>query len=70
MAHGPVGQASRAVVNPLPQAIRLVLSDGSERIVGPWGVVVLPRSSFNGRPLVVVNAELVVRQIVISDDAA
>jgi hypothetical protein len=70
MANRDVGKASRAVVNPLPQAIRLVLSDSSERIVGPWGVVVLPQSAIDGRPLVVVNAEVVVRQIVISDDAA
>ena len=29
-------------VNPRPQPVRVQLSDGSERIVGPWGLAFLP----------------------------
>ena len=29
-------------VNPRPQPMRLVLSDGSERTVGAWGLAFLP----------------------------
>ena len=31
-------------VNPRPQPVRLVLSDGSERTVGAWGLALLPDS--------------------------
>ena len=31
-------------VNPRPQPVRLVLSDGSERTVGAWGLAFLPDS--------------------------
>ena len=31
-------------VNPRPQPVRLLLSDGSERTVGAWGLAFLPDS--------------------------
>jgi hypothetical protein len=31
-------------VNARPQPVRVVLSDGSERVVGPWGLAFLPES--------------------------
>jgi hypothetical protein len=31
-------------VNPRPQSVRLVLSDGSERSVGAWGLAFLPET--------------------------
>jgi hypothetical protein len=52
------------------QAIRLVLSDGSERIVRPWGVLVLPLFASDGSPLEVLLSEFVISQVVMSDDAA
>jgi hypothetical protein len=70
MATRHVTQNSRTVVNPRPQAIRLVLSDGTERIAGPWGIVLLPRFASDGSPLEVLLAEPVISQVVISDDAA
>jgi hypothetical protein len=48
----------------------LVLSDGSERIVGPWGIVVLPYLASDGGPLDVVLAQLVFHQVLATDDAA
>jgi hypothetical protein len=35
---------SRTLVNPRPESLRLRLSDGSERVVPPWGVAVVPRT--------------------------
>jgi hypothetical protein len=46
----------RTLVNPRPQAIRLILSDGSERVVPAWGLTVLPRSDAAGHPIEVVQA--------------
>ena len=40
--------------NPRPQPVRVVLSDGSERLVGPWGFAFLPDS------LHMVRAELAI----------
>ena len=31
-------------VNPRPQPVRVFLSDGSHRTVGPWGLVFLPET--------------------------
>jgi hypothetical protein len=70
MARRRFEKNSRAVVNPRPGAVRLVLSDGSERIVGPWGVVILPLFASDGSPLEVLLAELVFSQTIISNDAA
>jgi hypothetical protein len=43
------------LVNPRPEALRLVLSDGSERIVGPWGLVVLPNLAEDGHSLRIIE---------------
>jgi hypothetical protein len=61
---------SRALVNPRPQAVRLVLSDGSERISGPWAKWSCPLFASDGSPLEVVLAELVMSQAVVSREAA
>jgi hypothetical protein len=61
---------SRALVNPRPHTVRLVLSDGSERISGPWGIVVLPLFASDGSPLEIVLAELVTSQAVVAREAA
>jgi hypothetical protein len=54
----------RTLVNPRPEALRLVLSDGSERIVGPWGLAVLPSSAEDGQPLQVIGAFLLQRRTI------
>jgi hypothetical protein len=46
------------LTNPRPQSIRLLLSDGSERIVGPWGLAVLAEYNRLGQLLEVISAEL------------
>lgn len=46
--------------NPRPHAIRLTLSDGSVRLIGPWGVAMLPESSQRGERLEITTAEPVV----------
>lgn len=46
------------LVNPRPQPARLHLSDGSERIVHAWGLVILPEWAKDGEPLGVLRAEL------------
>jgi hypothetical protein len=53
---------SRSVVNPRPEAVRLILSDGSERVVAPWGLAVLPRTDADGQPIEVVLALLLERR--------
>ncbi len=70
MATRHVTRNSRTVVNPRPQAVRLVLSDGTERIAGPWGVVLLPLFASDGSPLEVLLVELVFSQVLIPEDAA
>jgi hypothetical protein len=71
MAYQHVNKNSRTVANSEPHAVRFVLSDGTERIAGPWGVVVLALFASDGSPLEVLHVELAFSQIVvISDDAA
>ena len=45
------------LVNPRPQAVRLVLSDGSERLLHAWGLAVLPETGADGQPLRVERSE-------------
>jgi hypothetical protein len=52
----------RTLVNPRPEAVRLILSDGSERVVAPWGMTVLPRSASDGHSVDVVTALLLERR--------
>jgi hypothetical protein len=47
-----------------------VLSDGTERIVGPWGITLLPLFASDGSPLEILLVELVHSQLVISDNDA
>jgi hypothetical protein len=68
MANRHVSKNSRTIVNPRPQAVRLVLSDGTERIVRPWGIVLLPRFASDGSPLEVLLAEFVFSQEILSQD--
>src|SRR5258708_260307 len=70
MANPHVNRQSRIVVNAQPQAIRFVLSDGPERIAGPWAVVVLPLFASDGSPLEVLFSEFVFSHVIMSDDAA
>jgi hypothetical protein len=53
---------SRTLVNPRPQAVRLILSDGTERVVAPWGLAVLPRSGPRGQRIDVVKAFVLERR--------
>lgn len=46
-------------VNSRPHAVRLVLSDSSERVVRAWGLAVVPAADAAGRPLEVVRSEFV-----------
>ena len=55
---------SRTLVNPRPEALRLVLSDGSERVVPPWGIAVLPRSSAHGQPVDILQALVLERRVI------
>jgi hypothetical protein len=59
----PAG-STRTLVNPRPEAVRLVLSDGSERIVAPWGLAVLPDASSDGLPLEVIAAFFLQRRTI------
>jgi hypothetical protein len=52
----------RTLVNPRPEAVRLILSDGSERVVAAWGLTVLPRLDADGQPMRVVQALLLERR--------
>jgi hypothetical protein len=72
MASRHISQNSRTVVNQRPYPVRLVLSDGTERIAGPWGLILLPLFASDGSPLEVLLVELVFSQsqVEISDDAA
>ncbi len=56
MSHSQL--AARTLVNPRPEHVRLVLSEGSERVVLPWGLTLLPRSTPDGDPLEIVEAQL------------
>jgi hypothetical protein len=44
--------------------VRLLLSDGSERVVPPWGLTLLPRSAADGQPIVVLAARLLERRFI------
>jgi hypothetical protein len=55
---------SRTLVNPRAEAVRLRLSDGSERIVPPWGVAVVPRSAVNGQAIAILSASLLERRAI------
>jgi hypothetical protein len=46
------------LTNPRSEAIRLTLSDGSARIVGPYGLAVLAEYNRLGQRLEVISAEL------------
>jgi hypothetical protein len=60
----------RTVVNPRPEAVRLILSDGTERVVAAWGLAVLPRSDADGQPIEVVVAFLLQRRSIPGADNA
>ena len=47
------------LVNPRPQAVRLMLSDGTDRLLHAWGLTVLPEADADGQPLRVVRTEYV-----------
>ena len=47
------------LVNPRPQAVRLILSDGTDRLLHAWGLAVLPQTGADGQPLRVVGTEYV-----------
>lgn len=47
----------RTLINPRGEAVRLILSDGTERIVPAWGIAIVPESGRDGRPLTVVRSE-------------
>jgi hypothetical protein len=61
---------TRTLVNPGPRAVRLVLSDGSERIVGPWGLAVVPRAAEDGQPVEVLEAFVLERRTIPGYDEA
>jgi hypothetical protein len=61
---------TRVLVNPRPQAVRLVLSDGSVRLVPPWGLTVVPRADDEGRQIEVLEAMLIERRSVPGTDQA
>lgn len=46
-------------VNPRPQAVRLALSDGTDRLLHAWGLAALPETGADGQPLRVVRTEYV-----------
>ena len=46
------------LTNSRSQSIRLLLSDGSERIVGPWGLAVLADVNRLGQRLEIISARL------------
>ena len=50
---------SKSLVNPRPETVEVVLSDRSRRVVGPWGLAVVPRRAGDGQPVEVVSAEIV-----------
>jgi hypothetical protein len=44
--------------NPTAYAIRLVLSDGTARIIGPWGLALVPEYGQRGQRLEITTTEL------------
>jgi hypothetical protein len=52
----------KALVNPRPQAVRLILSDGTERVIAPWGLAVVPRTDSDGQPIEVIRALVLERR--------
>jgi hypothetical protein len=61
-AEGVTGErhsGHRTLVNPRPQAVRLVLSDGTQRVVGAWSLALLPERAADGRPLEVVSVSTI-----------
>src|SRR5438270_8797711 len=62
--------ATRTLVNPGPRAVRLLLSDGSERIVASWGLAVVPRSAEDGQPIEILEAFVLERRLIPGIDAA
>lgn len=64
MDRSPATRTTRTLVNPRPEAVRLVLSDGSERIVAPWGLAVLPDAANDGLPLEVIAAFVLQRRTI------
>jgi hypothetical protein len=57
-------ESARTLVNPRPEAVRLVLSDGTERVVAPWGLEVLPDRARDGQPLQVIAVFLLQRRTI------
>jgi hypothetical protein len=55
---------TRTLVNPRPQALRLLLSDGTTRVVPPWGLTILPRIGADGEPIQVVEACVLERRAI------
>jgi hypothetical protein len=53
---------TRTLVNPRPEAVRLILSDGSERVVPPWGLAIVPRSNAVGQRIEIILALLLERR--------
>lgn len=47
----------RTLVNPRPHPVRLVLSDGTERTVGAWGLAFVPERDARGESMEVERAE-------------
>ena len=46
------------LTNPRRHSIKLTLSDGSERIIGPWGLAVLPDYDQRGQRLEITATEI------------
>jgi hypothetical protein len=44
--------------NPTAHAIKLVLSDGTARTIGPWGLALLPEYGRRGQRLEITTTEL------------
>jgi hypothetical protein len=55
---------ARTLANPRPEAVRVLLSDGSERVVPPWGLTLLPHAAADGQPIVVLAARLLERRCI------
>jgi hypothetical protein len=53
---------TRTLVNPRPEAVRLILSDGSERVVPPWGLAIVPRSNAAGQRIEIILTLLLERR--------
>lgn len=56
------------MVNQRPEAIRLILSNGTERVVAPWGLAVLPRVDADGQPVEILVAFLLERRSIPGTD--